>query len=242
MARRSASSTSARCSTCARAALPLDAGAAPADRGVLPRSRCESHRRSPALRCACSRRAARARACGDSEDAVNARPHDPCARRSTCSASARDFPLLARRSTASRWSISTTRTRRRSRTSVIEAVDDFYRESQRERRARRAHARRGSDRRAYEATRDKLARFINAPSRDEIVLHQRHDAGDQSRRVQLSRCRACEPGDEILVTTMEHHANIVPWQLARRPHRREAQGRADHRERRARSSRSSSSC
>ena len=87
----------------------------------------------------------------------------------------------------------------------------FLPPSQRERLARRAHARRGGDG-AYEATRDKLARFINAPSRDEIVF-----TSGTTQAINLVAYSyllpRLQPGDEILVTTMEHHANIVPWQL-----------------------------
>jgi cysteine desulfurase/selenocysteine lyase len=65
---------------------------------------------------------------------------------------------------------------------------------------------------AYEGARDKLARFLGAPSRDEIVLTSGTTQAINlvAYSWALPRLR---PGDEILVTTMEHHANIVPWQL-----------------------------
>ncbi len=133
--------------------------------------------------------------------------------------------------TASRWSISTTRTRRRNRSAVIEAVDDFYRRFNANV-ARAVHTLGDEATTAYEATRDKLARFINAPSRDEIVF-----TSGTTQAINLVAYSyllpRLEPGDEIVVTTMEHHANIVPWQILVRSRRREAQGRADHREGRA---------
>ena len=123
-----------------------------------------------------------------------------------------DFPLLSRdRATASRSSISTTRIRRRSRarssrpstisTGVINANV-----------SRAVHTLGEEATTAYEATRDKLARFINAPSRDEIVF-----TSGTTQAINLVAYSyllpRLEPGDEIVVTTMEHHANIVPWQI-----------------------------
>ena len=95
---------------------------------------------------------------------------------------------------------------------VIEAVDRFYREHNANVARAVHHARRGGDRRAYEATRDKLARFINAPSRDEIVFTSGTTQAINLVAYSYALPRL-EAGDEILVTTMEHHANIVPWQL-----------------------------
>lgn len=65
---------------------------------------------------------------------------------------------------------------------------------------------------AYEATRDKLAAFIGARSRDEIVF-----TSGTTQAVNLVAYSYALPrlgaGDSILTTQMEHHANIVPWQL-----------------------------
>ena len=64
----------------------------------------------------------------------------------------------------------------------------------------------------FEATRDKLRAFINAPSRDEVVFTRgtTESINLVAYSWALPQLRA---GDTILVTTMEHHANIVPWQL-----------------------------
>ncbi len=65
---------------------------------------------------------------------------------------------------------------------------------------------------AYEGARDKLQRFINASSRREIVLTS--GTTESVNLVAQSYCRPrLEPGDEILISHMEHHSNIVPWQL-----------------------------
>ena len=94
---------------------------------------------------------------------------------------------------------------------VIEAVDRYYREFNANV-SRAVHSLGEEATAAYEATRDKLARFVNAKSRDEIVL-----VSGTTQAINLVAYSHALPrlqaGDEILVTTMEHHANIVPWQL-----------------------------
>ena len=63
------------------------------------------------------------------------------------------------------------------------------------------------------------ARFINAALDARGHLHARHHRGHQPRRAVL-RAAALQRGDEILLTALEHHANIVPWQLVVRADRR----------------------
>ncbi len=65
---------------------------------------------------------------------------------------------------------------------------------------------------AYEGARDKIRGFINAQSRSEIVLTS--GTTESINLVAQSFCRPrLQPGDKILITHLEHHANIVPWQL-----------------------------
>lgn len=64
---------------------------------------------------------------------------------------------------------------------------------------------------AYEATRDKVARLLNAAQREEIVFTS--GTTESINLVAFSWGESLQPGDEILVSEMEHHANIVPWQL-----------------------------
>jgi cysteine desulfurase/selenocysteine lyase len=94
---------------------------------------------------------------------------------------------------------------------VIEAVDDFYRRHNANV-SRAVHTLGEEATSAYEGARTKLARFINASSRDEIVL-----TSGTTQAINLVAYShvlpKLQPGDEILVTTMEHHANIVPWQI-----------------------------
>ncbi len=66
---------------------------------------------------------------------------------------------------------------------------------------------------AYESTRDAVARLLNAPSRDEIVF-----AKNSTEAINLvAHCygRLMQPGQAVLISEMEHHANIVPWQMLR---------------------------
>jgi len=94
---------------------------------------------------------------------------------------------------------------------VIEAVDEFYRRHNANV-SRAVHQLGEEATTAYEGARDKLARFLNAPSRDEIVLTSGTTQAINLVAYSWAMPRL-GPGDEILVTTMEHHANIVPWQL-----------------------------
>ncbi|MFB9068455.1 cysteine desulfurase [Pseudofulvimonas gallinarii] len=65
---------------------------------------------------------------------------------------------------------------------------------------------------AYEGVRDRLAAFVNAPSRNEIIFTR--GSTEAINLVAYSWGGAnIQAGDAILVTGMEHHANIVPWQL-----------------------------
>ncbi|MFN6499457.1 MAG: cysteine desulfurase [Nostoc sp. DedQUE01] len=65
---------------------------------------------------------------------------------------------------------------------------------------------------AYEAARDKVAKFINAASRQEIVYTR--NASEAINLVAYSwGMNNLQPGDEIILSVMEHHSNIVPWQL-----------------------------
>ena len=67
---------------------------------------------------------------------------------------------------------------------------------------------------AFEAAREKTARFINAASHDEIVFTR--NATEAFNLVASSfGQKHLGAGDEVVISTLEHHANIVPWQLLR---------------------------
>jgi len=68
---------------------------------------------------------------------------------------------------------------------------------------------------AFESARDRVAAFIKAPSRDEVVFTK-----NASEALNLAANTMAwpgplqvGPGDEVVITEMEHHSNIVPWQL-----------------------------
>jgi len=72
---------------------------------------------------------------------------------------------------------------------------------------------------AFENARDKIAAFVGAPSRDEVVFTK--NASEALNLVAYSFGNPINtdprftlgPGDEIVISEMEHHSNIVPWQL-----------------------------
>jgi cysteine desulfurase/selenocysteine lyase len=122
-----------------------------------------------------------------------------------------DFPLLARTVHGKPLVYFDNANTSQKPRQVIEAVDDFYRRHNANV-ARAVHTLGDEATTAYEATRDRLARFINANSRDEIVF-----TSGTTQAINLVAYSyllpRLEAGDEIVVTTMEHHADIVPWQI-----------------------------
>jgi cysteine desulfurase / selenocysteine lyase len=68
---------------------------------------------------------------------------------------------------------------------------------------------------AYEGARDKVATFLGAPDRDEVIfLKNATEALNLAAHTMAwPGQRRVGPGDEVVITEMEHHSNIVPWQL-----------------------------
>ena len=64
---------------------------------------------------------------------------------------------------------------------------------------------------AYEQARTTIARYINAEHSQEIIFTK--GTTDSINTVAFSLGETLEPGDEILISGMEHHSNIVPWQM-----------------------------
>jgi len=65
---------------------------------------------------------------------------------------------------------------------------------------------------AYENAREKVRTFINAGRKEEIVFTSGTTGSINSIAFSFGE-RYVKPGDEILISTLEHHANIVPWQM-----------------------------
>ena len=107
--------------------------------------------------------------------------------------------------------------------SVIERLTYFY-EHENSNVHRGAHtlAARSTD--AYEAARDKIAKFIHAGSAKDIVFVRGTTEGINLVARSWGKPNL-QPGDEVIVTLLEHHANIVPWQLNLRRNRRQTASR-----------------
>ena len=94
---------------------------------------------------------------------------------------------------------------------VLDAIERFYTQDN-------ANVHRGvhqlSQRatRAYEEARSAIARFISA-ARDEEIIFVRGGTEALNLVAQTAAAVALSEGDEILISVMEHHSNIVPWQL-----------------------------
>ncbi|MFZ9933760.1 MAG: aminotransferase class V-fold PLP-dependent enzyme [Chthoniobacterales bacterium] len=66
---------------------------------------------------------------------------------------------------------------------------------------------------AFEKARQTVAAHLNAASADEVVFTSGTTAGINLVASSLARSGRISSGDEILITTLEHHSNIVPWQM-----------------------------
>lgn len=98
--------------------------------------------------------------------------------------------------------------------SVLRAIDHYYRhQNANVHRAVHDLAERATT--AYEGARDRIARFLNA-DREEIVFTRGTTEAINLVAYSFLRPRL-KAGDEILLTGMEHHSNIVPWQLVAAP-------------------------
>ncbi len=94
--------------------------------------------------------------------------------------------------------------------SVISRLSHFYQhENSNIHRAAHELAARATD--AYEASRQKVRHFLNAPSADEIIFVRGTTEGINLVAQSWGRQNISE-GDEIVISWLEHHANIVPWQ------------------------------
>ena len=95
--------------------------------------------------------------------------------------------------------------------SVIEAVDKVYKEYN-------ANIHRGvhilSDRtsEAYEGARETVKSFINSAKKEEVIFTPGTTASINTVAFSFGE-RYVNQGDEIIVSNLEHHANIVPWQM-----------------------------
>jgi cysteine desulfurase/selenocysteine lyase len=122
----------------------------------------------------------------------------------------RDFPVLSTTVRGKRLAFLDTAASAQRPLAVIEAVDRYERTSH-------ANVHRGvyqlsqkaTD--AFESARNRVGRFLNASSDREVIFTR--GTTEAINLVAQAWGRALAPNDEILITWMEHHANIVPWQM-----------------------------
>jgi cysteine desulfurase/selenocysteine lyase len=125
-----------------------------------------------------------------------------------------DFPILEREINGHPLAYLDSASSTQKPVQVLEAIDDYYRRHN-------ANVHRGAYTLASEATelyegaRKKIAAFINAASASEVVFTRGTTSGINAIAYGWGLYEL-EPGDKILLTTMEHHANVVPWQLITR--------------------------
>jgi cysteine desulfurase/selenocysteine lyase len=123
----------------------------------------------------------------------------------------RDFPILAQSVNGRPLVYLDSAASAQQPSAVIDAVARYQREDHANvHRGVHTLSHRATD--AYEGARDKIRDFINATSRSEIVL-----TSGTTESINLVAQSFCRPrigaNDKILITHLEHHANIVPWQL-----------------------------
>ena len=94
---------------------------------------------------------------------------------------------------------------------VIDAVRRYY-EEENSNIHRGVHSLSERATAAYEGAREKVRRFLNAPRAQEIIFVRGTTEAVNLVAQSFVRPRV-KPGDEILISGLEHHANIVPWQL-----------------------------
>jgi cysteine desulfurase/selenocysteine lyase len=123
----------------------------------------------------------------------------------------RDFPILEERVHGRPliWLDNAATTQKPN--AVIDRISDFYRhENSNIHRAAHELAARSTD--AYESAREKTRRFLNASTTREIIFVRGATEGI-NLIAQAWGGRNVREGDEVVITWLEHHANIVPWQM-----------------------------
>ncbi|MED4603860.1 cysteine desulfurase [Paenibacillus validus] len=94
--------------------------------------------------------------------------------------------------------------------SVIEAVKKYYEwDNANVHRGVHTLGSRATD--AYEGAREKVRRFLNARSAEEIIFTRGTTTAINLAASSYAKA-VCGPGDEIVITPMEHHSNLIPWQ------------------------------
>jgi cysteine desulfurase (EC 2.8.1.7) len=123
-----------------------------------------------------------------------------------------DFPILAQKINGHRLAFLDSAASSQRPQCVIDAVRHYYeRDHANVHRGVHTLSHRATE--AYEGAREKVRQFINAASTREIVFTR--GTTDSINLLAASFGQAIEAGDEIVLSVMEHHANIVPWHFLR---------------------------
>jgi cysteine desulfurase / selenocysteine lyase len=127
----------------------------------------------------------------------------------------RDFPILAQRIHDKPLVYLDNAASTQKPTAVLDAIRDYY-EKDHANVHRGVHALSERATKAYEEARLKVQKFINANCLREIIYTR--GTTDAINLVAASFGQSLRPGDEIVLTGLEHHSNIVPWQMAAHNH------------------------
>jgi cysteine desulfurase / selenocysteine lyase len=123
----------------------------------------------------------------------------------------REFPVLDQRVHGKRLVYLDSAATSQKPQAVIDAITEYY-SGYNANIHRAVHALGERATNAYEGAREKVARFVNAPDPRGIVFTRGTTEAINLVARSFVRPRL-QPGDEVLITHMEHHSNIVPWQL-----------------------------
>jgi cysteine desulfurase/selenocysteine lyase len=128
----------------------------------------------------------------------------------------RDFPILSRRLPGNLPLVylDSANTSQKPQ-QVVDVLEDHYLRHNANV-ARAMHTLGAESTEAFETARDKVAAFVRAPSRDEVIFTKNSTEALNLVANTLAWARGpyeIGAGDEVLVSEMEHHSNIVPWQL-----------------------------
>jgi cysteine desulfurase / selenocysteine lyase len=127
----------------------------------------------------------------------------------------RDFPILSRVVNGYPLAYLDSAASSQKPAQVIEAIQRYY-ETHHANVHRSIHTLGEEATELYESARDSVRAFIGARHREEIVFTR--GTTEAINLVAQVIGRTLEPGDEIIVTEMEHHSNLIPWQMACRDH------------------------
>jgi cysteine desulfurase/selenocysteine lyase len=120
-----------------------------------------------------------------------------------------DFPILKRRVHGKKLVYLDNAATTQKPKQVIDALVDYY-ENYNSNIHRSVHLLAEEATEAFEGAREKVRRFVNANSQDEIVFTR--NATEALNIASHISTDSIDPGDKIVVTEMEHHSNFVPWQ------------------------------